>query len=247
MPRRYNKSTKKTNKKRYNNNRMTLYRKPVGYMSRSNLRNNNLHAFKLKLWADGYIAHTVTALGSVPNGQTAAYGALSFALSNIPNHLEFTGMYDQYRICGIAIKFHPQYTEFNGQDINLAGSLDVAPVCIHMVSDFDDAVAPLSIDQVVTRGNSRSMYMDRVQKRYLVPRIYSTTNDTLGSNIFKVRHMGPRGNPWIDCTTPDAGHLGLKYAVTSQYKNTSGSNIDYRIRIPAVVTYYVQFKNVRQV
>lgn len=217
------------------------------YKSKPQWNLTNYHNYKLPVYDDRYLAFTFNLPASTTSYsiQTAVraysfnslYGTQSSALSRL---------YDQYRINGVKIKFMPWHTEFVEQDAQLA-TVDTGVMVMHACVDRDDANPPVSVQEVVARPYSKSIFLNKPWQIYFKPRIYdSDARDAVGGNLFNVKQSGKDGgNPWIDCATPDAGHCGMKFACELQFKNTSTQPVTAEVVIAARVTYYMSFKGVR--
>lgn len=175
-----------------------------------------VHYFKRSV----YLANAVSAVGA------NNFFAAAYALNGIPNHTEFTALYDQYKITGVKLKFVPRG---NSSDINTG-----APISsLITVTDTDDTAVPSSIDQLTQYQSMKMTRSTQQQVRYWKPKFNVATVNTLALGINgKMNTTG-----WLDVTDDAVQHFGIKGVLTSN----PGVTVSYDI----LVTLYLAFKNVR--
>lgn len=158
------------------------------------------------------------------------YGSNVFSLNAIPNHTEFTALYDQYKINMIKIQYIPRG---NSTDIQ-TGTTTGQSTGLFTVLDYDDNNVPTSIDELMQYQNMKMSRSHQIHKRIIKPLARINVVGSLGAGV---NGMYGHRNPWIDCNSPNVPHFGIKYAI-QQVPN--GSQI-YDVKID----YYLAFKNVR--
>ena len=125
------------NKRRYAPKRKMVRRKQ--YARRSMLpisRRPNLYHMKRKVFYQDAIVVSATTYAN----------AWSFNLSQLPNYTDFTNLYDQYRINKIVFKIIPKFSEAS---INAGTANNANLAQIHSVIDYDDAVTPTALSDLV--------------------------------------------------------------------------------------------------
>ncbi len=127
------------------------------------------------------------------------YYGLSFLASSLDNFASLANVFDQYRIDEIEVQIVPSVTE-----VTISTS-DVGQY--YSAVDVDDATAPTSLAQVggytscvVSGGNTTHFHRWRPQ--YAVA-AYSGVFTSFGAM-----------KGWIDCSSPNVQHYGLKIACT---------------------------------
>jgi len=175
-----------------------------------------VHYFKRSV----YIQSAVVAAGA------NNYFAAAYALNSIPNHAEFTALYDQYKITGVKVKYLPRG---NSSDVNSGNQLS----SLFTVIDTDDSQVPTSIDQLTQYQSVKMCRSSQSLTRYWKPKFnLAAVNTILGGTVGKMNTTG-----WIDVTDDTVQHFGMKGALTS----FAGNTVVYDM----IVTLYLAFKNVR--
>lgn len=154
------------------------------------------------------------------------FAAYNFSLDDLPNYQEFTNLYDAYRLNAVKITFLPQMT----QSVSLSAFNNPnASVRFFSAIDYNDSNVPGTIDDLreyqtckftpVLRRHSRYIYKPKIQDR---GQTYTP------------------GRPWINTSSPDQDHFGLKIGVEPM-QSTNITSMGYTIEC----TYYVSFKSVK--
>jgi len=168
--------------------------------------------------------------GIVATANQINYSALTFRLNQLPDFTDFTNLYDQYKICAVKVEIIPQF------DTNTQIGVGTVPTASHIMSqnfhiiDYDDAVVPTDINQLMQHQNLKRTPCNRVIKRFLKPKFA----DRIFSNGIIDGFRPSKG--FIDVQSPGVEHYGLKIAFAS-----NPLTLTYGIR----TTYYVACKNVR--
>lgn len=131
----------------------------------------------------------VLDLGSVGAGSGLAY---VFTLNSVPNSSDFVNLFDSYSIDRVDIAL-------------LAGT---AVLQVYGAPDYDDAVAPVGIADLIERQNVmvRSLNVAATQqfRASIVPRVHMPSAFGTGTV------MAPPGQR-LDCSDPSTPHYGYKF------------------------------------
>jgi hypothetical protein len=144
--------------------------------------------------------------------------ALTFQLTDIADLVTLAGLFDQYCLFAVVVRFDP-----------ICSSASINGV-LSSVIDFDNAAVPANA--AVLQGYSTFMSMnvlpgscqERMVKVCSTPLVYNG----VGTSGFMV------GQNWVDCVNTGVPHYGIRFGVDT---NTSA----YTIAIKS--TYYVAFRN----
>ncbi len=158
-------------------------------------------------------------------------GSGNFKLSDLPNYTDFTALFDKYRFVCVIAKFIPTTQK---SEVGSATSLIGDNPLVYTVIDYDDASAPLSIDELRQFDTAQVNQIGTYFERAIVPRA------ALGSysGTFASYSQAPQ-NMWHDCNSPNIQFYGLKWATTAF--STSGTTALYQIE----VDYIMEFANPR--
>lgn len=137
----------------------------------------------------------------------------SFSLIDFPSISEFNALYDSYKFLKIQVT------------LDLVSFTGTYPTVL-MYPDYDDANAPVSLDQA-----TQIMQMERLNfsstktsiTRTLVPRVASTVSGVSAVNMV---------SPWIDMAYTSIPHYGLKFWIknynTSVIVGVPNINLSFR-------------------
>jgi hypothetical protein len=171
---------------------------------------------------DGQIYNFVDStelLGFMTSSTVAVFSTLSLTLTNFGNVTNFAGVFDQYRFRMAEVTIYP------GIDQSTSGTVGL----LHTVIDYDDSNTPTITglldyqNVIVTRG-------DEVQKRTFVPHAAVAAYSGAFTSYSNVT------SPWIDTSSPNVSHFGVKLGITP----TTNVN-SYSI----VARCWIQFRAVR--
>lgn len=153
-----------------------------------------------------YFTRSCTAPALQTSSAGTTYYAMYFQLNQLPNYTEFTNLFDEYMIRKVRVTF------VNTACSTITGADQVAgrnPPTLYYVIDYDDASAPPNVDAMLQYPGVR--YVNSLFRRksfVLRPKaqavVYSAGTAT-----------GSRTNMWIDCSTPEVPHYGMKFALTA--------------------------------
>lgn len=160
--------------------------------------------------------------------------AMSFALSAVPNYTEFTNLYDNYKITGVAVELRPTYT---GSDLNtLAYANNVAIPDVRSVVDYDDPNPITTENELLQHQNIKWTRGHRVHRRYFRPKPVKP----IYKDAVSFGYAPSRIPEWYDTAYPTIPHYALKIWIDS-LTGTSTTNIVYRV----YTTYYLRFRGVK--
>lgn len=192
--------------------------------SRIQRRSLILHSFKRKM----YHGTVTTTYGAGPT-----LGALTFNLAALPNYTEFTSLFDEYRILGILVEFHPGVDSWSAEPGVTLTSMALPQV--RTVIDHTEDGVPSSFNDMYQYANCKMTRGTRIHKRFLRPNVLSQAFESTVSTAYS-----PKYKQWIttdDATTP---HYGLKYGIDALPSASLGT-LGYRV----YVTYYFQCKSTK--
>ena len=145
----------------------------------------------------------------------------SFRLDMLPNYTEFTTLFDQYRINGIAIKVVWRSTGISMIETQADPDRPGAPI-LYDVIDLDDATAPTTRNEVMSYSKHQmTMYSTarRSRSKFFKPRGLNTIYRTGVSNAYTLAN--PKA--WIDMSYVDVEHYGYKGFV--EVPNTGATSV----------------------
>lgn len=155
------------------------------------------------------------ALGFIPSilvadngGYQSSYG-LSVSLGDLPNWQEYTSLFDQFRITGAEIEFHPRYNS------NISATGD-NHLCIlgHFQDSNNVDLTGLSAAENgwLERAGYRQSLLDKVTKVKWTPRPQSMVYRTSTTTGYQVKSPTAM-NDWIAATDYNCPHYGLYFRI----------------------------------
>lgn len=160
-----------------------------------------------------------------------------FELATIPNLVELTGLFDEYKINAIKLTFRPRYDSVDVGDAAAATSLPQA--YLHYCVDPANTQTPSGIYNSATlnsfleHSGTKTRTLNRPVSIYFKPKVISE----LVSN-----QSGMMRKPdWIRTSATNVAHRGVH--VFLQQNNFATSN--NQIVLDVFYTYYMQLKNIR--
>lgn len=153
--------------------------------------------------------------------------AFSFQLNLVPDFTEFTSLYDVYRIDKICVHILPDATE------SLVSATNKASCNYFTVIDYDDGIAPTSVNDFLTRDNAVIRQFNEPAHISFRPHVPMAT-DT-GLTVFGVNKQ----SQWIDCTFTNVFHYGLKLGLPATPATFSPTSFTI------FIDYFMSFKSVR--
>lgn len=190
-----------------------------------------VHMFKRTTYLGNYTA-SISSLG-VPSPVAASF---SYTLAQLPNYTDFTGLFDQYKITGAKLTLTPALSE--GISSPLFGTNAALGYSrVHSVVDYDDASIPTSEDQLLEYGSHKSTAPFKTHTRFIKPKVLQEVYRSAIATSY-----APRSGMYLDMTTPDVPHYGLKVWISAP--NTSAGTAG-SITYKAYLTLYFNCKNTR--
>jgi len=197
------------------------------------------------------------------NGPQPVLWSKGFRLNEVPNHTEFTSLFDQYRINKIKLTLVPNWTNLNGAHIPwsqpdvtgnspsyLLNAWYLGNPNIHSVIDHDDLnMTGANVSTLMQYPNYRMTRGNRIHSRYFTPAIATGVYDGTANTV----PGGVEYKRWIDCNEADIIHFGVKVFVdpgalwdynTGAFQ-TDAAQPSMNIFIRVYATYYMEFKGVR--
>lgn len=155
-------------------------------------------------------------------------GGTSFSLADVPGLTDFTALFDQYKLTGVA------YRWVVNKDPMVPTTNKFYPR-LFWVHDYDDANTPGSRDELYQYPKGKEFWFtDNKQSTrwyYLKP-----AKANVGYEGTTNSWYSPDWKSWIDMASTGVPHYGLKYGTETQY---AGINIQLQCK------YYVLCKNSR--
>lgn len=149
---------------------------------------------------------------------------------SMPSYTEFTNLYDKYSIRKVVIKWRPRANVTQG-----LGNSYVNSLYYNIVKDYDDDATTFSQDDLLQRQNVKYKSVLRNSTTILVP----AANQVFYNSTLTVGY-GQRFKPWIDSSSPDIPHYGIKFFAPG---TASSSDVGFKMDIS--VTIYFAFKQVK--
>lgn len=171
-----------------------------------------------------YVKRTVdygTLLGDNIN---PSYGAYNFSLNDVGNYTEFTNLYDQYKICGIRVRFFPKQTQVTSLDL----ATQPRNARILTAIDYTDSTAPISMQEV---RDFETCQVNSIVD--LVDRYIKSPKYTLSSNIVT--------DDWVPTSNATVNWQSLKYAIEPIGSTSATRSQEWSVD----ATFYMCFKNIK--
>jgi len=165
-----------------------------------------------------------------PSPGDVAYGAMSFALDQLPAYTEFAALFDQYRVEKIDLVFSTRLDPSNSS----AAAQSWFPRLFTLV-DNDDTSVPSGADELRQSARCQLAIVkpDSFVKRSFVPQTLATVYNSGVSSGYALSN-----NTWLDMAVPSIPHYGMKYAI----ENLSTLNGQ---SILVEVSYHLAFRDSR--
>lgn len=152
---------------------------------------------------------------------------LGATLDNVLNSGEFTSLYDQFRIDWVKIQF------FLKIDPSAQTAATASYPRLYWFRDYDDQTLPSLNDiRENSRGKRAIMHPNRPVTIFFKPNVLSEIYRTAISTGYS-----PKFGQWIDASTPNLVHYGIKYAIDDL------TNVNYKVDIE--VTYGLSMRQSR--
>jgi len=146
-------------------------------------------------------------LGTIAMSPTGALGSYQVALSSFVGNVDFTGLFEQYRIIQLRFRFNP--------------TLAVAGAQIYTAFDYDDASTPSSQAELMQKEtnqvNQGADYFERVLNPRPVLAAYGGVTFTSSASVSNMT--------WFDEASSSVPYYGLKYAVPNFTGSPTSGNM----------------------
>lgn len=138
---------------------------------------------------------------NIGGGLSSAF-AYSVQLQYLNNYLEFTALYDSYRIMKATFKFFPlaNVNDMSGLD-SLTNPAHLGQ--LYYAIDYDDGVLP-SLAHIFEYANMKAVPYGKPFTVSFVPHV--------NADVSTVSSLGKQSiaHPWLDCANTDIVHYGFK-------------------------------------
>lgn len=214
MPRRMKRSSKKYGKRRFARKMRPRrgLRQPVQY-------------FKRVVYGQGQI---------VVDPTVETNGAIVFSLAQVPNHTEFTSLYDQYKISAVKVRIMPRFNSVEPSDAGTSGLFPYNGQLFTAI-DYDDSGIS-SVNDILQYQNCKTTRLTSIHQRYFKPAARGIVQDITGAATARMPIKG-----FIDSADDQVLHYCLKYSIP-QFTNAAESAL---LKFDVITTYYLAMKNVR--
>lgn len=160
--------------------------------------------------------------------------ALSFKLSDLANHIEFTTLFDSYQIAKVELEFVPDVQTVNRRIINDSPPVFTIP-SIYVHRDLDNAIAPTTESQVLQRQDCIRKNATQRFRYTVVPQV----GREIYRNVTQTAYETPYALTWLDCNYADVPHYGV-HALITPTASTQDGDFTYKIK----AKYWLRFKTV---
>lgn len=183
-----------------------------------------------------YVSITMGALGALN------YGAIAPRLFDIPQHAEYTAMYDQYKITGLKFKFIPLQNTANVARIDAANNSypNTQLPYLYVVIDNDDNNNITTINDMLQYQNVKYVPCYKKMNRYIVPTTLGRVFETAVGDGYTTKRR-----QWLDCDDTDIPHYGIKWLLSSATPTGAANPFAGATMYNVFVTYYIKFRTVR--
>lgn len=172
------------------------------------------------------IKATINGSDLIPSAGLA-YG---FSLNDVPGYTDFTNMFDQYQIAGVAYRF---VVNRDQDSMTTPANQGYFMRIMHTI-DHSDATTPTSFGELQQYPYVKEEWLSDsrpVTKWYFQkPAVLTTVNSVIANNY------NPSYNKWIDTGYPGTVHYGLKLVYDNHY---AGRSLFIECK------YYVKLKEIR--
>jgi hypothetical protein len=172
-------------------------------------RGRNIHYFKRTFLQEV----NITNAGFVGGGTLGS--SIETQLNNLPNHEDFTDLYDSYKICGVKKRF---MFNRNTSDAGPTAAGYEIPQLI-TVNDYNDKTDLSNQNKALEYASFKTSRLDRPITRYYKPAIAIDILNDASSTA----GMITKGR-WISTAVVDVEHYGLKWAVDT-INDATGQNV----------------------
>lgn len=206
------------------------YKKYSKYTKNGQRNVKGIYSFKRTFTTTIDVVNQVSGVITGDNGKLTTGVGLRF--QDLPSYTEFTGLFDQYRICAIKSRFTPDYNDA----VSGTTAAYVAPMLV-TVYDQNDVNILVNRPTALQYQSFKETPSYKPRKIYAVPKIALPaykTGITWG-------YTQAKGKPWINSSNPDVEYYAYKWAL---FFNTAGTGSERVGKIVVDTTVYFQCKQV---
>lgn len=182
-----------------------------------------------------FVRHIETEQELESNDFGFSSSSMSFSLNKLVLPGEFTSLFDQYQIVKTETTFQPDIQMVNqlvGSNVTNAFILPK----VYVIRDYDN-VGTITEDVGKER---QDVIIKQATQKFTVSIVPQVSREVYRSSVTSAYEI-PFKLVWLDCTTNDIPHYGLRYGITPSGSVTNNVKFRYKIRS----RYWVRFKNVR--
>lgn len=151
-------------------------------------------------------------------------------LADIPNYTDFTGLYDQYKICGIKETF-----VFDKSEATVGSAASQILPNLYFVYDSNSSGASLSNETAALEyQNCRIRRMDKPIKKWTKTNFLTSANSG-GSDVLTVKGKG-----YVSTASTSVNYYGSLFAVDGAMAGGTGTNTLGQLKV--FTTFYLAFK-----
>lgn len=166
-------------------------------------------------------------------------GTTTFALADLPNHTEFTSLFDQYKIAGIKYRWvinrNPDYGGAVVSNVYNTAVQGAFPR-IMWVHDYDSTSGlPANFAELQQYTKMKEVYLTG-DKPYTKWYFFKPARQAVGYESAVNSAYSPTWKGFIDCASDTTPHCGIRYF---------GDALNSFIQLRLECWYYLVFKNVR--
>lgn len=185
----------------------------------------------------------VASQSTLPFTYDVGFGGL-FKLSDLQFAGNYTTMYDYYRINSITLELEDLTSPSYSPGVPIPGAGTGAAVMplnstVYLAVDYDDSTVPTNVSTVQKRQGVRNLTCNTANNRMRIkwkPSVIYGVERAAGTIVNSgIQKKGA----WLDCTSPDINHYGLKGWISDFISTGTVAQIScYRM----TWTYNVSFK-----
>jgi len=161
-----------------------------------------------------YTFERCQSIGAISYTTSDVSNAYSFTLGALPGSGEFTALFDSYRLIQVTLDFIP------------TGSTAAVPTPLYSVLDYDDAVGPTALNDLLQYDTLKVTSGGAFHSRTFTPR-YATA---AYSGVF-TSFSQSKFNDWVDVASPSVLYFGCKIWMPS----TTAMGVAYAVTARVVL------------
>lgn len=161
---------------------------------------------------------------------TTTFGVETFELSDLPQYLDYIAIYEEYKIDKITYSFkalNNQAPVGNGISLSSLGM-------VHSIIDTNDALGPLSIQQMMNDSTYRCTRSNVNHTRTFVPK---WLNNVAGG----ISAQSKTG--WLNTSNFNISHYSFKWVFEGGLVGGSLPGTTTSFILEPIITYYMSFRN----